>query len=65
MELLRTPDECFANLPDFPWAPSYAEVTAGDGAGPARMAYLDEGPAEAPVVLLLQPPLRKRPSLTW
>ncbi|HRW36981.1 MAG TPA: haloalkane dehalogenase [Aquihabitans sp.] len=53
MDLLRTPDECFLDLPDFPWAPSYAEVTAGDGAGPARMAYLDEGPAEAPVVLLL------------
>lgn len=53
MELLRTPDECFADLPDFPWVPRYAEVTAGDGAGPARMAYLDEGPADADVVLLL------------
>ena len=53
MELLRTPDECFADLPEFPWAPRYADVTAGDGAGPARMAYLDEGPPDADVVLLL------------
>jgi haloalkane dehalogenase len=53
VELLRTPDECFADLPGFAWTPRYAEVTADDGAGPVRMAYLDEGPADAEVVLLL------------
>ncbi|MEZ5203048.1 MAG: haloalkane dehalogenase [Acidimicrobiales bacterium] len=53
MDLLRTPDECFENLVGLPWAPRYAEVDAGDGSGPVRMAYLDEGPADAPVVLLL------------
>lgn len=47
MDVLRTPDECFADLPDFPFAPHYVEV---DG---LRMHYLDEGPADAPVVLLL------------
>ena len=47
MDVLRTPDECFADLPDFPFAPHYVEV---DG---LRMHYLDEGPAGAPVVLLL------------
>lgn len=48
MQLLRTPDERFASLPDFPYEPKYAEV--GDG---IRVAYLDEGPADAAPVLLL------------
>ncbi|HEX4811287.1 MAG TPA: haloalkane dehalogenase [Nonomuraea sp.] len=48
MRILRTPDECFANLPDFPYEPRYADV--GDG---LRMAYVEDGPAGAePVVLL-------------
>lgn len=47
MDVLRTPDECFADLPDFPFAPQYVEV---DG---LRVHYLDEGAADAPVVLLL------------
>lgn len=48
MKALRTPDDRFANLPDFPFAPHYVEV--GDG---LRMHYLDEGPREGRVVLLL------------
>ncbi|GJM38801.1 MAG: haloalkane dehalogenase [Acidimicrobiales bacterium] len=46
---LRTPDERFTDLPDFPWEPNYLEV---DG---FRMAYLDEGPTDGskPTVLLL------------
>ena len=47
MDVLRTPDERFADLPDLPFAPHYVEV---DG---LRVHYLDEGPADAPVVLLL------------
>ena len=47
MELLRTPDERFADRPDFPYVPRYTDV---DG---IRMAYVDEGPREAPPVLLL------------
>ena len=39
---LRTPDERFAGLPDFPWEPQYVTV---DG---FRMAYLDEGPTDDP-----------------
>ena len=46
-EFVRTPDECFRNLPDFPYEPHYIEV---DG---FRMHYVDEGPAEGAVVLLL------------
>ena len=45
MEALRTPDERFAALPDFPFAPHYAEVPSGDG-GTLRVHYLDEGPAD-------------------
>ena len=48
MTALRTPDDRFADLPDFPFAPHY--LTVGDG---LRMAYLDEGPRDAPIVLLL------------
>lgn len=47
MDVLRTPDDRFADLPDFPFAPHYVEV---DG---LRVHYLDEGPAGAAVVLLL------------
>jgi haloalkane dehalogenase len=54
-EVLRTPDERFADLPDFPYAPSYAQVPAPDG-GTLRMAYVDVDPApdgSAPTVVLL------------
>lgn len=53
MERLRTPDERFADLPDFAYAPRYLDVPAGDGSAPLRMAYVDEGPRDAPVVLML------------
>jgi haloalkane dehalogenase len=52
MEVYRTPDAAFQDLPDFPWEPSYAEVTDPDG-GTLRMAYVDAGPADGPVALLL------------
>jgi haloalkane dehalogenase len=45
VDLLRTPDERFADLPDFAFEPHYADV---DG---LRMHYVDEG--DGPVVLLL------------
>ena len=47
MEILRTPDERFAALPGYPFAPHYVEL---DG---LRMHYVDEGPHEADPVLLL------------
>jgi haloalkane dehalogenase len=54
MHVLRTPDERFEALPDFPFAPSYVEVGAGAGGGGSlRIHYLDEGPADGEVVLLL------------
>ncbi|SRR6266545_5225991 len=50
MRILRTPGERFADLPDFPYEPRYAEVPDHEG-GTLRMAYIDEG--TGPVVLLL------------
>jgi len=47
MELLRTPDERFANLPGFPYEPNYTEV---DG---VRIHYVDEGARDGQVVLLM------------
>ena len=40
MKVLRTPDERFADLPDFPYPPHYAEVTA-EGGTKLRLHYLD------------------------
>ena len=46
-KVLRTPQERFANLPDFPWTPHYLQLAE------LRVAYIDEGPRDAPVVLLM------------
>jgi haloalkane dehalogenase len=47
MEALRTPDERFAKLPGYPFAPHYLEVEG------LRVHYVDEGPRTAAPVLLL------------
>jgi haloalkane dehalogenase len=46
-KILRTPEARFAGLKDFPYSPHYVEV------GGLRIAYIDEGPRDAPVVLLM------------
>ncbi len=51
MDILRTPDERFAGLSDFPFAPHYIHV--GADVDSLRVHYLDEGPADGEVVLLL------------
>jgi haloalkane dehalogenase len=51
MELLRTPDERFADLAGWSYDPHYADVTAEGQT--ARMAYVDEGPRGGRPVLLL------------
>ena len=56
MQTVRTPDDRFADLADYPFAPNYVEVSdqADDGgSGTLRVHYLDEGPADAAPVLLL------------
>lgn len=52
METIRTPDDRFADLPDWPWAPHYAEIDDLDGAT-LRVHYIDEGRPDADPVLLL------------
>ncbi|MGH3390106.1 MAG: haloalkane dehalogenase [Actinomadura sp.] len=52
MRLLRTPDDRFAGVSDFPYEPRYADVPDQDG-GTLRMAYYEAGPADGPVVLCL------------
>ncbi|MBW2060226.1 MAG: haloalkane dehalogenase [Deltaproteobacteria bacterium] len=52
MKALRTPDERFENLPDYPFKPHYVEVPDGEG-GTLRIHYVDEGPADAVETLLL------------
>lgn len=52
LRLLRTPEECFADLPDFPFAPCYLGLPHPRW-GELRLHYLDEGPRERPVALML------------
>jgi haloalkane dehalogenase len=52
MSVLRTPDERFAGLPGYDFAPHYVEVGELDGHR-LRMHYVDEGPPSADAVLLL------------
>ena len=49
-DALRTPEERFADLPDYPWAAHYVNTLPTlDG---LRLHYLDEGPRDAPVTWL-------------
>ena len=52
MRTLRTPDDRFVALPGYPFAPHYADIADGDG-GTLRVHYLDEGPRQAPPILLM------------
>ena len=52
MDVLRTPEDRFDDLPDYDFAPHYREVSAGDGTA-LRFHFLDEGPRDADPVLLL------------
>ena len=52
MEVLRTPDERFADLENYDFAPHYRDVVAADGTA-LRFHFVDEGPRDAAPVLLL------------
>jgi haloalkane dehalogenase len=52
VEILRTPDERFRDLPGYPFDPHYVDVPDGEG-GTLRVHYLDEGPREGDIVLLM------------
>ena len=49
-DALRTPEACFSDIPDYPWAPNHiSDLPSLNG---LRMHYLDEGPKDAPVTWL-------------
>ena len=48
MNVLRTPDARFANLPGYPFEPHYSEPEPG-----LRLHYIDEGPRQAAPILML------------
>jgi haloalkane dehalogenase len=52
MQTLRTPDDRFTDLPEFPYTPNYFDVSDDDG-GTLRMAWVQAGPANADPVLML------------
>lgn len=52
MQILRTPEERFAGLADFPFTPRYTEIAHAPGVN-LRIAHIDEGPRDAAPVLLL------------
>ncbi len=52
MTILRTPDERFANIPDFPYQPNYLEINDSE-LGNLRLAYIDEGLKDAAVILCM------------
>jgi haloalkane dehalogenase len=52
MQTVRTPDDRFVDLPGYPFAPNYVEIDDTEG-GTLRVHYLDEGPADGPVVLAM------------
>ena len=51
MQALRTPDERFSNLLDYPFSAHYLHV-ADERYGELRMHYIDEGPRDAQVIVL-------------
>lgn len=48
MQIYRTPDDRFANLPDWPFAPHYQGIAGG-----LRVHYVDEGPRDGQPVLMM------------
>ena len=52
MEILRTPEERFQGLAEYPFEPHYVEIDSG--AGPTlRIHYVDEGPRDGEIVLCM------------
>jgi pimeloyl-ACP methyl ester carboxylesterase len=53
VKVLRTPDSAFAAISDFPFASNYVEIADPSDGTPLRIHYVDEGPRDAPVVLMM------------
>ena len=52
MKTIRTPDNRFNNLRNYPFEPNYVEINDAEG-GVLRVHYLDEGPKDKEPILLL------------
>jgi haloalkane dehalogenase len=52
MQVLRTADSCFANLPGYDFAPHYTNVPDGEG-GELRIHHVEQGPADGKPVLCM------------
>jgi len=53
MKVLRTPEAAFEGVTDYPFAPHYLEITDALSGANLRVHYIDEGPRDAPVVLMM------------
>lgn len=53
MEILRTPDDRFADLTGWGFEPHYTTITDAGSATPIRLHHIDEGPADANPVLCM------------
>ena len=52
MEIIRTPEERFDNLLDYPFEANYIEVDDSEGST-LRLHYLDEGPDGGEIILCM------------
>ena len=54
MDIARTPDDRFATITDWPYAPVYTNVNINDGSNDTlRIHHVDEGPRDAHETILL------------
>lgn len=52
MDILRTPDERFRDLPDFAFEPHYTTITDTDG-NDIRIHHIEAGPKDGTPILLM------------
>ena len=52
MEVLRTPDERFNGLKEYPFEPHYTNIKTHDGTT-LRIHHIDEGPKDGPILLAM------------
>lgn len=53
MHVLRTADAAFAAITDFPFEPRYATIRDAASGTDLRVHYIDEGPQDGPIILLM------------
>ncbi|MEC7938873.1 MAG: haloalkane dehalogenase [Pseudomonadota bacterium] len=52
MEILRTPEKCFAKIKAYPFKPNYTTIKTHDGSD-LRIHHIDEGPRDGPILLCM------------